>query len=220
MYLHKVWFYKHYFPLNFGKVWRPAFYDFWIVNNGAVKNLGSLESIASGGQTGIPPSPLGAGTAIAPPNWGTRKENRNRNRQSINIRAPRFEFKARLCGRYWGSYFAHYSIWNQNVTTSRERQKQHSIEAGNAIAVIWRVFWVQGIICTLELNYLIITMAYTSVGSVEPDPMIERILLLKQEAYVYKIPPAQVLMNLLTYLLMRVQGNWKFKNPALFFGRG
>ena len=53
-------------------------------------------------------------------------------------------------------------------------------------------------------------MAYTSVGSVEPDPMIERILLLKQEAYVYKIPPAQVLMNLLTYPLMRVQGNWKF----------
>ena len=38
-------------------------------------------------------------------------------------------------------------------------------------------------------------MAYTSVGSIEPDPMIERILLLKQEAYVYKIPPAQVLMN-------------------------
>jgi len=35
-------------------------------------------------------------------------------------------------------------------------------------------------------------MAYTSVGSIEPDPMIERILLLKQEAYVYKIPPAQV----------------------------
>ena len=57
-------------------------------------------------------------------------------------------------------------------------------------------------------------MAYTSVGSVEPDPMIERILLLKQEAYVYKIPPAQVPMNVLTYvptcLCMRVQGNWKF----------
>ena len=43
-------------------------------------------------------------------------------------------------------------------------------------------------------------MAYTSVGSIEPDPMIERILLLKQEAYVYKIPPAQVLMNVLTCL--------------------
>ena len=43
-------------------------------------------------------------------------------------------------------------------------------------------------------------MAYTSVGSVEPDPMIERILLLKQEAYVYKIPPAQVPMNVLTCL--------------------
>lgn len=33
---------------------------------------------------------------------------------------------------------------------------------------------------------------YTEVGSVEPDPMIERILLLKQEAYVYKIPAGQV----------------------------
>ena len=28
MYLHKVWFYKHHFPLNFEKVWRPGFYDF------------------------------------------------------------------------------------------------------------------------------------------------------------------------------------------------
>ena len=35
-------------------------------------------------------------------------------------------------------------------------------------------------------------MSYQSVGSIEPDPMIERILLLKQEAYVYKIPAAQV----------------------------
>ena len=33
---------------------------------------------------------------------------------------------------------------------------------------------------------------YTEVGSIEPDPMIERIILLKQEAYVYKIPPTQV----------------------------
>ena len=33
---------------------------------------------------------------------------------------------------------------------------------------------------------------YTEVGSIEPDPMIERILLLKQEAYVYKIPPGQI----------------------------
>merc|ERR1712223_1531686 len=38
-----------------------------------------------------------------------------------------------------------------------------------------------------------VTMSgYTEVGSIEPDPMIERILLLKQEAYVYKIPPTSI----------------------------
>ena len=60
-------------------------------------------------------------------------------------------------------------------------------------------------------------MAYTSVGSIEPDPMIERILLLKQEAYVYKIPPAQVPMIVLTYLLMRIGS---FKTLHDFFARG
>ena len=43
---------------------------------------------------------------------------------------------------------------------------------------------------------------YTEVGSIEPDPMIERIILLKQEAYVYKIPPAQVSINLITALIL------------------
>ena len=33
---------------------------------------------------------------------------------------------------------------------------------------------------------------YNEIGTHEMDPMIERVLLLKQEAFVYKIPPAQV----------------------------
>ncbi len=33
---------------------------------------------------------------------------------------------------------------------------------------------------------------YSAVGSHEMDPMIERVLLLKQEAFVYKIPPGQI----------------------------
>ena len=45
---------------------------------------------------------------------------------------------------------------------------------------------------------------YTEVGSIEPDPMIERIILLKQEAYVYKIPPAQVSISLITTLILHI----------------
>ena len=33
---------------------------------------------------------------------------------------------------------------------------------------------------------------YNEIGTHEMDPMIERVLLLKQEAFVYKIPPNQV----------------------------
>ena len=33
---------------------------------------------------------------------------------------------------------------------------------------------------------------YSAVGSHEMDPMIERVLMMKQEAFVYKIPPGQV----------------------------
>ena len=33
---------------------------------------------------------------------------------------------------------------------------------------------------------------YNEIGTHDVDPMIERVLLLKQEAFVYKIPQAQV----------------------------
>jgi len=33
---------------------------------------------------------------------------------------------------------------------------------------------------------------YNEIGTHEMDPMIERVLLLKQEAFVYKIPPNQI----------------------------
>ena len=36
------------------------------------------------------------------------------------------------------------------------------------------------------------TSAYNEIGTHEMDPMIERVLLLKQEAFVYKIPQNQV----------------------------
>ena len=35
-------------------------------------------------------------------------------------------------------------------------------------------------------------MAYSAVGSNDVDPVLERTLLLKQEATIYKIPPNQV----------------------------
>ena len=38
---------------------------------------------------------------------------------------------------------------------------------------------------------------YNEIGTHEMDPMIERVLLLKQEAFVYKIPPAQVSKSIL-----------------------
>ena len=59
-------------------------------------------------------------------------------------------------------------------------------------------------------------MAYTSVGSIEPDPMIERILLLKQEAYVYKIPPAQVLMNVYLHAYASPR-KLEFLKPCIIF---
>ena len=52
------------FLLTLKKFGGHVFDDFGIVNNVAVKNLGSLESIASGGQTFLyrhSPSPLGRG---------------------------------------------------------------------------------------------------------------------------------------------------------------
>ena len=40
---------------------------------------------------------------------------------------------------------------------------------------------------------------YNTIGTHEMDPMIERVLLLKQEAFVYKIPPAQVCICFLNH---------------------
>ena len=53
-------------------------------------------------------------------------------------------------------------------------------------------------------------MSYQSVGSIEPDPMIERILLLKQEAFVYKIPAAQVPADESTGWLAK---GWNLEKP-------
>ena len=55
-------------------------------------------------------------------------------------------------------------------------------------------------------------MSYQSVGSIEPDPMIERILLLKQEAYVYKIPAAQVPADESTGWLAK---GWNLEKPEI-----
>ena len=54
---------------------------------------------------------------------------------------------------------------------------------------------------------------YTEVGSIEPEPMIERIILLKQEAYVYKIPPGQVPADESSGWLAK---NWNLDKPDIY----
>ena len=59
---------------------------------------------------------------------------------------------------------------------------------------------------------VIVIMSYQSVGSIEPEPMIERILLLKQEAFVYKIPPGQVPADESTGWLAK---GWNLEKPEV-----
>ena len=49
-------------------------------------------------------------------------------------------------------------------------------------------------------------MAYSAVGSNDVDPVLERTLLLKQEATIYKIPPNQVNIFIQSEKMLALEG--------------
>ena len=103
------------FLLTLEKFGDHVFYDFWIVNNVAVKNLGSFESIPSGPCRGsdLPlqafPLPCRCLDCHSTPGIGAPERRTEIEIDNLLIPAlPDLKITARLCGRHWGFYFGPY----------------------------------------------------------------------------------------------------------------